>query len=1174
MGGKKMSNKIDLKKHPIPTLPPEIINAIEQGSLILFVGAGVSKLFGFPLWKELGEKLADKAIEKKRLTRSQKKELFQGNFTPVEIITLLINRFEQKSKGSGYKNIRQLLSDKKRLQKDNIKLITECLSTYNALIVTTNADETLEKSQALRDRYVYANFKDYPDAKNDCAIIHLHGCVTDPNNMIFTSQSYAMHYMVENDFGKNLKDRILSQHTILFIGYSISEFELIRYFLLAAKEQGVQLFKLDGYLEGEALKLDLDKEYLQSLGITLLPYSREKKDYEALIDVLKSWDKEIKESTFATTVRFAEIIKDVISNGVNNYSLKVISEKLSKVKDNEANFILRELAKSPELPQWIIGLKDSVFLFSAKNNIQPCLQLGDGTVQSQTWKGLYLFEIYCQNGWADKDVDAFIIKKLKESISIYKKDKETDRLKRLSSSVSILISLFKIAISKALFIDKVNVSFLASLILKEHYKGWFSMLVSQIQEHESVLFSASQDKVFKLFITIIKNVEETSIYDYYEDLVIPNLILKNPTPYYNFSLNWLQKNKKDYWNMGSFQKYIEEFNTKKDSIYFQLLLVSSKGIETVKLHRDIESLVQSDIPLQRKAGLALLSINFPRCQNLFWDHLHEFMNNEDYYADLCLLIKQNFNDTFFKQNQKNLVAKTNTATFGGKNQWQINTLKNHFYYYLKPFDLNISYQEETSDDLAFSNNFNKRIYAYPLSVNELEASIESKIENLSEEEILAEYEQSSNNSRLLYDAFTNVLIRRLLKKKDRDMIEQAAYYGPRLMRKLFLESMNLEENRKNILLEALFEKYIVIIEKDKRFEDEMPAALNCLVTIEKSLSNTHFAELFSKINYRKIPCEELLDINQLIEETTNNTLYTYLHLLMNLNVEELISNDKVIETIDYFKEKFNTQTLKSILASIYTSLVKTNYNYALSLTDYIFNNIYHNQNISYPLISFSNRYNEQALHLLYKQPGFVEYLKTKNKDNLNEMNRECLFRWFLWGYLSKEIFEEEIDILFALRDLDLISDNFNCFCDYFSEETEPKQQHQHYLDKFKNSVISHDFGGVPTDHLISDVAELISKFPENKTLWDILQELFKGYHCYFSDECVHLVELYQNSKPKEIKYILSCFFGSFDPYLCFFNTLKNVYNLIKDNPKYKKDLTKWLNNLYKKDVSIKEHLEP
>lgn len=44
------------KLSEIPKLPEEIIQAGLNGELVLFVGAGMSKLLGLPSWKRLAQK--------------------------------------------------------------------------------------------------------------------------------------------------------------------------------------------------------------------------------------------------------------------------------------------------------------------------------------------------------------------------------------------------------------------------------------------------------------------------------------------------------------------------------------------------------------------------------------------------------------------------------------------------------------------------------------------------------------------------------------------------------------------------------------------------------------------------------------------------------------------------------------------------------------------------------------------------------------------------------------------------------------------------------------------------------------------------------------------------------------------------------------------------------------
>ena len=317
MRGEKSKMSKHIYKLPfsdIPKMPPEIIDAIDNNNLLLFVGAGVSKLIGYPLWSELAKKLAQLAVDSHDLTLSEREVLLSGEFTPMQIITVLCKRFDSKKPDSGIeKVITELSIDVKEDQKIAMK-IAKYLSAYNAPIVTTNADESLEKQEPLNDRLRLYNFMDFDFEKfHNYSIIHLPGSVRNKKGMVFTSEQYAEAYNVENDFGRKLKKLFEKGWTILFIGYGVSEFELLRYFLKFKDDKVRRMFILDGYLAKDKIKYEFDKEYYESLGIYLLPYSREKNDYKQMLAVLKSWDKDVKTKTLASSIVKEEAIKNITS---------------------------------------------------------------------------------------------------------------------------------------------------------------------------------------------------------------------------------------------------------------------------------------------------------------------------------------------------------------------------------------------------------------------------------------------------------------------------------------------------------------------------------------------------------------------------------------------------------------------------------------------------------------------------------------------------------------------------------------------------------------------------------------------------------------------------------------------------------------------------------------------
>lgn len=315
---------------PIPPMPDEIVDAIDSGNLLLFVGAGISKLMGYPLWSELGENLANKAVKDGLLSLSEKEVLLNGRFTPMQVVTLLSKTFDNVRPGLGLDRVIEELSTNVK-ENGNAAEIATYLSAYNATIVTTNADESLETKEPLSDRKILKSFKDFDfDKFAQHSIIHLHGDISEPSGMVFTSEQYAEFYSVSSCFGQNLNDLFRKEWTILFIGYGVSEFELIRYFLKLKDDKVKRMFMLDGYLAKDRIKYEFDEVYFRSLGIFLLPYSREKNDYGQLLRVLKRWDKDVKTRTLAASAVRVNAIKNMTSQRPFDESVEAISRMINR----------------------------------------------------------------------------------------------------------------------------------------------------------------------------------------------------------------------------------------------------------------------------------------------------------------------------------------------------------------------------------------------------------------------------------------------------------------------------------------------------------------------------------------------------------------------------------------------------------------------------------------------------------------------------------------------------------------------------------------------------------------------------------------------------------------------------------------------------------------------------
>ena len=333
----KKKGGITLSKHtyklPFPNIPmmeQEIIDAIDDGNLLLFIGAGVSKLKGYPLWFELGQKLAQIAVDEQLISISEKEVLLGGNFTPMQVVTILSKKFDEREPGAGMAKVVDELSINVTVDEKVALQLAQYLASYNSTIVTTNADDSLEGQTPLDGRMVLTNFRDYDHKFDKYSIIHLHGSVNNPGGMVFTSEQYARSYNVEDTFGEKLKELLNKDWTILFIGYGITEFELLRYFFKFKNDKARRKFMLEGYLAKDRIKYEFDKEYYESLGIYLLPYSREHDDYKALIKVLKRWDKDVKTKTLAGSSAKVDAIDSMTSQLPFKESVEAINKLVNK----------------------------------------------------------------------------------------------------------------------------------------------------------------------------------------------------------------------------------------------------------------------------------------------------------------------------------------------------------------------------------------------------------------------------------------------------------------------------------------------------------------------------------------------------------------------------------------------------------------------------------------------------------------------------------------------------------------------------------------------------------------------------------------------------------------------------------------------------------------------------
>ena len=276
--------------NPSPELPPEIENAARAGQLVVFVGAGISKLINCPSWDGFADKVLEQLIPK----GIDYYELSQikGIADPKKRLSIAKIVARKREIPIDYPSIFDV-------EQKGESVYTH-LNSFNSSFVTTNYEKYLRpKSRSAQPEDTWRYYRrdqllsSHLDAKG--AVIHLHGCVDDPGSMIFTTKDYLEHYS-RSEVRVFLRE-LFERKTVLFLGYGLDELEVLEYILRRGEVDGrlsggevVRRYMLQGFFQAEQSLCDLLTEYyLESFGTQLIGFPKDKKSYAHQTEILALW---------------------------------------------------------------------------------------------------------------------------------------------------------------------------------------------------------------------------------------------------------------------------------------------------------------------------------------------------------------------------------------------------------------------------------------------------------------------------------------------------------------------------------------------------------------------------------------------------------------------------------------------------------------------------------------------------------------------------------------------------------------------------------------------------------------------------------------------------------------------------------------------------------------------
>ena len=190
--------------------PNPLLNALRDGTLVVFAGAGVSMSppAVLPSFRHLAKLIENKTGES--ISEAETEDRFMGRLKDLGV------------------NVHQLVVD--ILQQDDPKPtplhlnIIRCFEKLEDIrIVTTNFDELFTQATICYFDSKPAMYQApvLPLGSNFQGIVHLHGTVNELENMVLTHQDFGRAYLTESDgWARRFLIELFTHNTVLFVGYS------------------------------------------------------------------------------------------------------------------------------------------------------------------------------------------------------------------------------------------------------------------------------------------------------------------------------------------------------------------------------------------------------------------------------------------------------------------------------------------------------------------------------------------------------------------------------------------------------------------------------------------------------------------------------------------------------------------------------------------------------------------------------------------------------------------------------------------------------------------------------------------------------------------------------------------------------------------------------------------
>ncbi|WP_194189528.1 SIR2 family protein [Clostridium chrysemydis] len=381
----------------------------DDDETVLFIGAGVSMNIGLPDWKSFAYQHLDILMKEDKIRKRlqldyETKELLRNvDFRTIISIAKYYIDTEKDIRElfkREYKNIFEIgsnkASDKFNKVKDENSIFRE-LYNLNLINITTNYDDVFDiLAMEEKDIYISSKIKDEVVNSLGCSkkiffeqsdfidinkkglkqgeIYHIHGSVKNIDTMVVSNEDYIKRYQMDGE-EKNIYHKFLSNvfknHNVIFIGYSLSELEILKYLLDGDKgrfdkdkNDKKRLLILDAYDYEEKKMKFLKEYYYKNYSVDIFWYSKNENGYGEINNIVRVMHNK-KNQVRNDKINLNRCSNLILKEELSSDERKELAIKIKEFKSLQISFF-RKIKK--QYDQWYNLLKQNSYFEEENNN--------------------------------------------------------------------------------------------------------------------------------------------------------------------------------------------------------------------------------------------------------------------------------------------------------------------------------------------------------------------------------------------------------------------------------------------------------------------------------------------------------------------------------------------------------------------------------------------------------------------------------------------------------------------------------------------------------------------------------------------------------------------------------------------------------------------------------------